>query len=446
MNGWPALADGGFLNPGIAAGVAGLPKLFAAGTVLPSAVLGAYLDRIETFNPGLNAFLTLDAERAMRDAHASGLRWAAAKPLSPLDGVTIGVKANIAVEGLPWHGGIAAYAARIAKQDAECVATLRRAGAIIIGILNMHEAGLGATNDNIFFGRCHNPYRHGFTPGGSSGGSASAVAAGLCAAALGTDTMGSVRIPAAFCGVFGYKPAHGAVPMEGIMPLSITLDDAGILARDARDLLAVIGVIAPPAAATVNPGQIRCGIVQFLPHIGADLSKVQEFAAAAGWRVDELTMDDWDAAAMRRLSLLIVETEALAAHREMWRLDPSGFSPELAGMLGWAARQPPAKIAQAHQQLDSAAAHLRQVFSGFDAILTPMTAEPAFDFAGQTPASLPDYTLLANISGLPAIALPIGLSEDGLPLSAQIITADAGLAMGLAGRLARPVPPPSRFR
>jgi aspartyl-tRNA(Asn)/glutamyl-tRNA(Gln) amidotransferase subunit A len=129
--------------------------------------------------------------------------------LSLFDGVPIAIKANIAVKGLPWHGGIEAYRDRIAERDAVSVQALRLAGAVIVGVLNMHEAALGATNDNLAFGRCHNPYRHGFTPGGSSGGSAVAVAAGLCAAALGTDTLGSVRIPAGYCGVFGCKPTHG---------------------------------------------------------------------------------------------------------------------------------------------------------------------------------------------------------------------------------------------
>lgn len=444
--------DGDFDNPAIAAGIAGLPKIFAAGTVLPSGVLGAYLERIKTFNPGLNAFLMLDADRAIPDAQASDRRWALGVPISPLDGVPIGVKANIAVAALPWHGGIGAYAARIAREDAQCITILRQAGAIIIGILNMHEAALGATNDNIAFGRCHNPHRHNFTPGGSSGGAAAAVAAGLCAAALGTDTMGSVRIPASFCGIFGHKPAHGAVPKDGIMPLSPTLDDVGILARSARDLSAVLNVISPPAARPARPRQIRCGIVDFSRHMMLDPADAEAFdmvkntAIAAGWQIEALTLDHWDTAAMRRLSLLIVEVEALAVHQDILRRHPDGFSPELTGMLNWAARQPHAKIAQGYQDLKTAAGYLRQEFSGFDAILSPTTPFPAFDFATPPPASLPDFTLLANIAGLQAAAFPIGPSQDGLPLSAQIITADDALAIELAGMLATPVPPPIAFR
>ncbi len=441
-----------FDNPAIAGGVAGLVALFAAGKLWPSAALDAYLERIDTFNPSLNAFLALDAPRARRDAEASDRRWAAGAQLSPLDGVPLGVKANMAVAGLPWHGGIGAYAGRIAPVDADCIAALRRAGAIIIGTLNMHEAALGATSDNAVFGRCHNPYKHDVTPGGSSGGSASAVAAGLCASALGTDTLGSVRLPAAFCGVFGHKPAHGAVQMDGIMPLSPTLDDVGAIARSAEDLNAVMSVLAPGAAPVGAPPPIRCGIVDVSPRAGLDPAVGQAFAAvettalAAGWRVDRLTMEHWDQAAMRRLGLLIVEVEALAVHREMLQRDPGGFSAALTAMLAWAARQPPDRIAQAYQDVQAAAAELRRSFAGFDVIVTPTTAAPAFDFALPAPADVADFTLLANIAGRAATAFPIGLSAAGLPLSAQAIATDDRLAIHAAATLARRVPPPAAYR
>ena len=169
-----------------------------------------YLGRIERLNSlWRTPSCSWIARARFAEAAASTARWAAGAPLSPLDGVAIGIKANIAVRGLPWHAGVAAYRERIAHEDADCVMALRKSGAVILGVLNMHEAALGATTDNIAFGRCHNPYRHDFTPGGSSGGSAAAVSGGLCAAALGTDTLGSVRIPAAYCGVFGHMPPRG---------------------------------------------------------------------------------------------------------------------------------------------------------------------------------------------------------------------------------------------
>jgi aspartyl-tRNA(Asn)/glutamyl-tRNA(Gln) amidotransferase subunit A len=442
-----------FTDPIVASGVVGLAGMFATRLVTPVEALDVYLSRIDRFNGALNAFLAVDRQGAARDAEASNRRWASGARRSLLDGVPIAVKANIAVEGLPWHGGIEAYRGRIAERDAESVQVLRRAGAVIIGVLNMHEAALGATNDNLAFGRCHNPYRRGFTPGGSSGGSASAVAAGLCAAALGTDTLGSVRIPAAYCGAFGHKPSHGLAPTAGVMPLSPTFDDLGVLARSAGDLAAVMGVLTNGAVsrgAIDDAGTpIRCAVVDLAGQARMDadvregFEQAVETARAAGWRVEPFALDGWDAAAMRRLSLLIVEVEALAEHGAMLEREPSGFSPALTGMLRWAARQPHEKVANAYLQLKSAGEGLRRQLAAFDAILTPSTGAPAFSFDAEAPVDQADFTVLANISGLAATAFPLGLGTDGLPLSAQLISASDALVIRLAGRIAKPPSPPS---
>lgn len=151
---------------------------------------------VEKLNERLNAFTDIDRSAS----YANG----------PLAGITVGVKANIAVRNMPWTAGMEALRNRIAGEDAAVVASLRGAGAAIIGMLNMEEAALGAKTDNPFFGATQNPHQAGYSPGGSSGGSGAAVAAGLCDVALGTDTMGSVRIPAAYCGVYGFKPAQSA--------------------------------------------------------------------------------------------------------------------------------------------------------------------------------------------------------------------------------------------
>jgi aspartyl-tRNA(Asn)/glutamyl-tRNA(Gln) amidotransferase subunit A len=436
-----------FTDSIVASGVVGLTEMFATGAATPVDALEVSLSRIERFNGALNAVLAIDRQGAARDADASRRRWASCEPLSLFDGVPIAIKANIAVKGLPWHGGIEAYRDRIAERDAVSVQALRLAGAVIVGVLNMHEAALGATNDNLAFGRCHNPYRHGFTPGGSSGGSAVAVAAGLCAAALGTDTLGSVRIPAGYCGVFGCKPTHGLLSMGGVMPLSPTFDDLGVLARSARDVAAVMGVLMNGGAdhgETSTP--IRCGVIDLADQDELDASvrgafeQAVEAAHAAGWRVERLALDSWDATAMRRLSLLIVEVEALAEHGAMMERNPSGFSSALTGMLHWAARQSPDRVAHAYLQLRSSAEGLRRQLCGFDAILTPTTAAPAFSFDTAAPVDQADFTLLANISGLAATAFPLGLGPDGMPVSAQIISGSDALAIQLAGRLARSAP------
>jgi aspartyl-tRNA(Asn)/glutamyl-tRNA(Gln) amidotransferase subunit A len=274
-----------------------------------------------------------------------------------------------------------------------------------------------------------------------------AVAAGLCAAALGTDTLGSVRIPAGYCGAFGYKPTHGLWPMGGVMPLSPTLDDLGVLARSARDLAAVMGVLTNGGADQGDAATpIRCGVIDLAgqAELQADVrdafEQAVEAAHSAGWRVERLTIDGWDVAAMRRLSLLIVEVEALAEHRAMLERHPSGFSPTLTSMLQWAARLSPDKVVKAYLQLKATAADLRRQLCSFDAILTPTTAAPAFSFDATPPVEQADFSVLANISGVAATAFPIGLGAEGMPLSAQVISANDALSVRLAGRLASATP------
>ena len=187
-------------------------------------------DALEAANAPLNAFTDFDKSATVAEGALAGL--------------TIGVKANVMVNGLPWTGGCEVFRNRIAKRDAAVVAELRAAGAVIIGTTNMEEAALGAKTDNPFFGATQNPHRPGYTPGGSSGGSGAAVAAGLCDAALGTDTMGSIRIPAAYCGVYGFKPAHTAVSQDGLEMTEPSLDTIGPLARDLDVLERVSRVIS----------------------------------------------------------------------------------------------------------------------------------------------------------------------------------------------------------
>jgi aspartyl-tRNA(Asn)/glutamyl-tRNA(Gln) amidotransferase subunit A len=442
----------GFADPIVAAGVAGLTGLFAAGRLDPARALTAYLARIERLNPSLNAFLAIDHDGARRDAEASRARWATGAPRSPIDGVPIAVKANIAVEGLAWHAGLGALRDRVAERDADCVGRLRAAGAVIVGVLNMHEAALGATNDNLVFGRCHNPYRRDFTPGGSSGGSAAAVAAGLCAAALGTDTLGSVRIPAAYCGVFGHKPAHGWASMDGITPLAPSLDALGLLTRDAADAALLARILTPrsegsPASAL---GELRCAALDLSDRSDIDpatrraFDQVVESAAASGVRVEPLRLAGWNWTTMRRVSLVLVEIEAAAGLGDLLARDPEGFSPALAGMLRWAQGQPADKVSKVHHDLAQAAASLRTSLSRFDGLLTPASVGPAFGF-GEPPPGQADFTLPANVAGWAATAFPIGLSDDGLPLAAQVISADGDIALDLAERLARPTPPPGGF-
>jgi aspartyl-tRNA(Asn)/glutamyl-tRNA(Gln) amidotransferase subunit A len=445
-------SDPDLFEPLVAAGIVELTARFQAGSATPVDSLHVYLSRIQRLNPVLNAFLVVDNERALDAASASAARWAAGAPLSRLDGLPVGVKANIAVEGLPWHGGVGAYRDRIAERDAEVVATLRRSGAVIVGLLNMHEAALGATSDNVAFGRCHNPYRRDVTPGGSSGGSAAAVAAGLCAAALGTDTLGSVRIPSAFCGVFGHKPAPGQISVASVMPLSKSWDTVGFHVRSARDGEALLSVLTARPMPPHEPklSTLTCGILDLAGRIALHRDTVAAFertvaaVAAAGLRIQRIEMPDHDVAAVRRDAMLVVAIDALNEHAAALERTPQAFSEALKSVLRWADRQPRITQQAAHDHLSMAAATLKQRFEPFDMILTPTTPGPAFAVGQPSPANIADFTLLANLTGLAATAFPVGMGSEALPLSNQIMSRDGALALRLAGRFSTSPPPPPR--
>jgi len=379
----------------------------------------SYLERIANLNPALNAFLDLDAA-------AAG------------DGMTIGVKANIAVKGLPFHGGIGAYRERLAPADAACVAALRASGAVIMGILNMHEAGLGGSSDNPFFGPVRNPSWPGLSPGGSSGGGAAAVAAGLCEAALGTDTLGSVRIPAAYCGVFGHKPSQGLVSTQGVMPLSWTLDSVGVQAPTVDVCAAVMRLLAPlppPRRLGVCAVLEVAGQVELHPDVAAALAAAGERAQAMGLAVQSLRLPEYDFAALRRAGLLIAEVEAEVTHRARLAECPEGFSPELRRLLAWGAAQPAAKVEAAYARISAAGAQVRAALAGVDVLILPTTPQPAFAFGQAPPADQADLTALANIAGLAATAFPAGVAADGAPVSLQAMSANDTMALRAAGML-----------
>lgn len=439
-----------FSNPVVAAGVAGLAALFRARAVTPSEAVETYLSRIDRLNPRLNAFLHVDAEGARTAALDSGRRWAEGRPLSPIDGAPVGVKANIAVAGLPWHAGIAAYRDRIAEADAECVARLRAAGAVILGVLNMHEGALGATTDNPAFGRCDNPHRAGFTPGGSSGGSGAAVAAGLCAAALGTDTMGSVRLPSAYCGVFGLKPGRGLVSTEGVTPLSWTLDTVGPHARSAEDCRLVLEAMtdAWTLAGAVDDRPLAVldwtGQVEVDGAVAEAAARVVQAARQAGLTLEVLRIDDYDFGAVRRMGLLVSEVEGHVVHDAMLAERPEGFSAAFVDGLAWGARQPAPRLARAYRALAAIEQGLRARLKPYCGLLTPTAPQTAFGFDQPVPAGQADFTAMANVAGLPAMAFPAG-TADGLPLSMQVMSWSEGCALALAERLSSGADAPDGF-
>ena len=339
-----------------------------------------------------------------------------------LAGLTFGIKANIAVEGLPWHAGIGSLAGRIAEVDAATVATLRQAGAAVIATLHMEEGALGAKTDNPHFGPVHNPHRLGFSPGGSSGGSGAAVAAGIVDAALGTDTMGSVRIPASHCGVYGFKPATARVSQDGLEPADLSLDAIGVLARDLATLERAARVISDfgEEAVTGSGATLVDHGVEVDPQVAAVFASACAALAAAPVAVRLSHLQS-----RIRWAGFISVSKAMADH-----LAGVAVSPHLAKLLTYGPRRKPDDWAADQAILAATAAEVRSLVAQYGFLILPTVPNLPFPHAEPEPAGQADFTCLANIAGLPALSLSAGWSEDGLPIGVQIIASE-GAERGL---------------
>ena len=391
---------------------------YAAGTLDPVAVTEAYLDRIARENPRLNAYVAVTAETAREAAEASAARWRAGRPASPIDGAPIAVKDNIDMAGIVTTNGLPG--GRRAVADGPVIARLREAGAVLLGKTNLHEAAFGTTTFNPHWGMTHNPHREGWTAGGSSGGSGTAVAAGLAAAALGSDTMGSVRLPAAYCGCFGLKPTQGAVSLEGVAPLAPSLDHVGPLARTAEDALVLLEVMAGrPAGPEGSWHPVRLAAFDRVP-LEPDVED-----AMPAFDLPALDWPDYDASAARKAGLLVIEAEAFAALGI-----PDGASDELAGLSRlW--REAGARAA-------GGGARKRYGASGRtppSASAMPSSSRRSrpcgpFPRSRKAPANQAELLAFANLTGLPALAFPSGRMASGMPFALQAIAGRAGSGAG----------------
>jgi aspartyl-tRNA(Asn)/glutamyl-tRNA(Gln) amidotransferase subunit A len=372
---------------------------------------------LEGVNAPLNAFVDFDP--------------AAAPEQGPLSGLSIGIKSNIAVRGLPWTAGMGLRRELISHRDAEVVARLRAAGAAILGTLNMHEAALGATTDNAFFGRTHNPHRHGFTPGGSSGGSCAAVAAGLCDAALGTDTLGSVRIPAAYCGVYGLKPTYGAVPTDGLVFLGRAYDTIGPLARTLGVLERVWRVIG-----TDRDGAPFARLILLKSEVESQPAVVDAYARALA--AIDLPRAEFSVPAnptsLRLAALAEIARELIAELGPDRTAKAELISPELHFILNALESLPTNR-----PLLDRTRDAIVSAIGDDGVLLMPTAPQAAFAHGTAPPHNQADFTGLANIAGLPALAIPAGRDGDGLPVGVQLV-GPAGSEMRLIA-LARQLEP-----
>ncbi len=340
----------------------------------------------------------------------------------PLSRMTVAIKANIAVQSQPFHAGIGSLANRIAREDAVVVKRLRAAGAAIVGTLHMEEAALGAKSDNPHFGPVHNPHRHGWSPGGSSGGSGAAVAAGLCDAALGTDTMGSVRIPAAHCGVYGFKPATARVSQHGLEPADLAFDAIGPLARDLDTLERVAWVISDmgPLVEDFGGAVLTGHGVQVHPEV----AQVFDGALAALPHTPEQVSLP-DPCGRIRYAGFIHVAKAMAMH-----LKGVSVSPRLEGLIAYGPARSVEGWAEDQAVLARTRTTVRAAVERHGFLILPTVPNLPFPHSEAEPAGQADFTCLANIAGLPALSLPTGWSADGMPSAVQIVARE-GYEAGL---------------
>jgi len=392
---------------------------------------------IKKLNPTINAFISVN--EALGEHAAENL----ANPLAKsalanniLSGLTIAVKDNIDVQGFNTTAGLEILRESTPTNDAFVVKKLRRAGANFSGKLNMHEGALGATNQNAHYGNCANPHNVSLTPGGSSGGSGAAVSACMTPLALGSDTMGSVRIPASYCGVFGLKPSRGAFSNNGTVACSRILDTIGPLARSARDLSLAFNLMvgfdmhdAYSQSLTFNKPAYDKPILLIpddLSLLGVDDDIIDDFNQnieafkAMGCQLKTFAIDHYNFSAARRAGLIICEAEMRVEHAAHWQNNREQFSPYLESLLTYIDTKSPMDVIKAERVLDNAIIEARNILSEGDFMLMPTTPQRAFSFNEAIPANQADLTSLANQAGLPAVSLPMK-SSHALPCGMQIV-------------------------
>lgn len=427
-----------------------LGPLLKSRKVSPVELTRAVLQRVETLEPKLNAYITVMHEQAMADARAAEREIGAGGYRGPLHGIPTGLKDLLETSGVLTTGGSAVLADYIPQNDAATVAGLRSAGAVIAGKLNMHEFAYGCTNENKTYGNTQNPWRIGYIPGGSSGGSGAAVAAGECTVALGSDTAGSIRMPAACCGIVGLKATYGRVSRRGAFALAWSLDHVGPMTRTVTDAAIVLGAIAgydpqdpstvpvpvPDYTRQIDRGVkgLRVGVPRNFffervhPEVRAAVQKAIGVLEEQGAHLVEVTLPHVEMSWLTTTTIIGPES---ASYHEPWlRERADKYDPDIRPWLEGGEVTSAAQYLKAQRLRTRIAQSMQAAMEAVDVIATPTVPAPAVPFGqwmvdlGGVEEDLLTYlrfTCTANVTGQPAIAVPCGFSSEGLPLSLQLM-------------------------
>ncbi len=422
--------------------LARLAERLRAGELSPREAVESYLRRIERLNPTLNAYLSVRAEQAL--AEAAALERRRARPL--LYGVPVGIKDVIDVASAPTTAASRILAGNVARRDAVCVQRLRQAGAIVLGKLNTHELAYGATTTSPHFGPARNPWALDRICGGSSGGSGCAVAADLAAGTLGTDTAGSIRIPACYCGVTGVRPSTGLVPNEGVIPVSWTLDTVGPIARSAEDCSLLLQALVPGRVFHLDGGigGLRVGLVRELveraaPQVAAAVETAAGTLAGLGATVCDVEVPGLDEAGVA--NQLVMLPEAACYHLPWLRQRLAEYGRDVRARLLAGLFLPPTAHVTGLRAQRWYRQRLASVFEQVDLLAAPTMPVPAppigeedVELRGRRlpyRRALIPFNSPWSFAGLPVVSVPCGFAQ-GLPVGMALVGRRLGDATVLA--------------
>jgi aspartyl-tRNA(Asn)/glutamyl-tRNA(Gln) amidotransferase subunit A len=427
------------------ASAAALGRHMARREISPVEVTRAHLARIERVDPGLNAFLTVTAEHALAGAAAAERELAAGESRGPLHGVPMALKDLFDTAGVRTTAGSRILAENVPARDAAVVERLRAAGLVLLGKTHMHEFAYGTTTDNPHYGPCRNPWDPGRSPGGSSGGNGAALAAGLCAVAPGTDSGGSIRIPAAACGVVGLKPTLGRASRRGVTPLAWSFDTVGPMARTVEDTALLMNVIAGPdaedGAHAAPPAEdysrdleagargITLGVPRdwffdgLEPGIEAAVRGAVDVLEREGARRLEVSLPGMADAHTAHHAILAAEASAF--HGPWLRERPQDYGEAMRIALELGELIPAMDYVNARRVQALVRATFRSVLAGADVLVTPSLPRAPLR-VGEAMSREPRVAwnrLLTpvNVAGYPAISVPCGFDGAGLPVGLQIV-------------------------